>query len=382
MSAVNNEESYEVLVHQYLMKIGEVMRGKYQHLDAIKVLIQTVRQLHDADFAGTIDADLDMGEWTPGFYDTREGWMGPNLFDNYEKTETFVNWIEALRNLNETINMSEADIEATFGPLYENYRRLHVKSVIGIPFTNGVSGFLVIKNPRRFADKLDFTKLLCYGIANEIYKHRLYSGTISINRPEELRSENDVFITFFGGMNIIADMGRVTIGAEILEKSEIWKILALFVLNRHRVFTSGDIEKALSESDFTTGGGAVRQLIYRFRLDYPGVFPGGELIHNEKNSGYCLSRNLNIITDLDRFDRIYNMAITEADTDRKLVLLRRAMQLYGEGVLPRGQDCSIIHKAAVQYRTLYYDAVKRMAAIINESKPLQFDDPKELWKWM
>ena len=108
-------------------------------------------QYYDADWCGAVNADLDVGIWTPVWWVYAvEGFQAPTLFHEFEIPSSYANWVDALKNnlpirVEDTENVKEIDPEE-----YANYKRLEVRSVLGVPYYKGGTGFLVIRNPKSY----------------------------------------------------------------------------------------------------------------------------------------------------------------------------------------------------------------------------------------
>ena len=90
---------------EYTMNLEKTLRVLETSLhnsdSAEEIAVQTmaaVCEFYDADFCGVLDVDLDVGVWTPEmWYDREYGPMHTTLFNEYEYSEHFYSWVQALR---------------------------------------------------------------------------------------------------------------------------------------------------------------------------------------------------------------------------------------------------------------------------------------------
>ena len=106
---------------------------------------------YDADWCGALNADLDLDIFTPVWWeDAREGFLARTLFNEFEIPQKFSRWKNALKK-KELVVIEDAEaIRDIYPEEYANYQRLDVHSVIGAPYYKGSTGFLVVRNPKRY----------------------------------------------------------------------------------------------------------------------------------------------------------------------------------------------------------------------------------------
>lgn len=110
----------------------------------------------------------------------------------------------------------------------------------------------------------------------------------------------------------------------------------------------------------------IRGCIYRFRRafslisDYP-------LIESTPN-GYRVNPQLNIITDAQQFDRLYDVAMQPALIGRKVDLLKKVISLYRGPLFQSACDEHWIIGQVSYYRLHYIDAVNELLSTLASAK--------------
>ena len=98
-----------------------------------RVLERCMRMLlvyYDADWCGAINADLEVGIWTPIWWvDAVEGSQALTLFHEFEILSNYTNWVDALKN-NLPLRVKDTEAVKEIDPgEYANYKRFEVRSV-------------------------------------------------------------------------------------------------------------------------------------------------------------------------------------------------------------------------------------------------------------
>ena len=109
----------------------------------------------------------------------------------------------AIRNCEPIIIEDIEDIREEAPEEYEMYKRLKVKSVLGVPYRNCSSGLMVVRNPKQFKDNFIVLNIMSYIVTNEIIaisRKRCIEQKAVNYKP---MSEHEVNIRLFGEMEII-----------------------------------------------------------------------------------------------------------------------------------------------------------------------------------
>ena len=207
------------------------------------------------------------------------------------------------------------------------YKRLNVRSIMAVPFSSTPNGFLVIRNPSRYNNRTSTLIALAYILHRAMTQKNYIERTRMVLPPEEIKSDKDVIINFFGDMEIVTQNGVWREHDFNSPKSS--RAIAYILLQRKSVHSALAISDALypeDNADADTINKNIRGYIYRFRKSF-------ELISNHKlieytSNGYRLNPNLNIRTDLQQFENIWELVQQNIPITYKAYMLKRAIKLY------------------------------------------------------
>lgn len=130
---------------------------------------------------------------------------------------------------------------------------------------------------------------------------------------------------------------KITIDDRVIE-DDVWKTikakkLFFYLLLRKGERTSGDllIDKLWPDASNGRGGDSLRKAIQHIReiaKSEHGI--AAELVNSVKGV-YQISPDISVWLDVNEFDELYELALRSASEDKKERILRRAVDLYGDG---------------------------------------------------
>jgi len=261
----------------------------------IKLTVKTGCMFYDADWCGILIADRNTGMWGPKvWYDRATDGMTSTLFREYEYFEHFPRWVDSLDS-GEPIVLQDVDVIQNINPEeYENYKRLDVRSVIGAPFGEKPTGFLVVRNPNRYQTHPDMAQMLAFVSLSQYFVSDMLDFT-----PEEAKDSKKVHINLFGVPSVVYRGSAIT--ANDYRAPKGWKLLAYLALSE-KPRAVYDIAHALWPDDqLTDSTENVRSTIYRIRDKVAHKVPGGLIVNR---NGYCLNPDLTIITDFGEMENL------------------------------------------------------------------------------
>ncbi len=296
----------------------------------IGVLIATC-SFYEAEWVGVLDADLEIGIWTPmWWYSKEKGFMQEMRLRAFEATSEFLRWEQALK-CGEGIIISDIEsIRSESFNEYNEYCRLGVHSVIGAPYYKRAKGFLVAKNPKRYANQISFLQAMAYVIASEVGERNLIDGTKMIVPPQMVKHPNEVYISLFGGLDIYTYIGKLD--EERIKSPKICRIIVYLLLNKKRSVSARELAEQLWPNDVEGMISGVRSLIYRFRKVFR-LICDMDLIETTDGK-YHINRNLTVATDLDVLNHLHNQASHTEDDRSRIHLLKKAALLYKGSIYP------------------------------------------------
>ena len=208
---------------------------------------------------------------------------------------------------------------------------------------------------------LAFVVLACINEGN-LLKSRKMSYS-----PDSITHETDVLINLLGDFEIYTSHG-VLREADI-NSPMICKLLTYMLLNRKKVITPQELFDALwpeEECDNDKSLQKLRALILRLRKSF-GLISDYKLIETMAN-GYCLNRELDITTDLQVMDRLWNDVKQTNSTYSRVNILKQAMDVYKGPVLGGSCDAIWLTPTYTSCQTHYTALTNELLKILAESK--------------
>lgn len=348
-----------VFDHDLRVSLISLVHKLHRADDTSYILKMTTKagcMFYDADWCGILIADRVTRMWAPKYwYDRYTDGMTPTLFQENEFFEYFPQWVDALKS-GEPLVIHDVDwIKDAYPEEYKGYLRLHVKSVIGAPFGEQPTGFLVVKNPQRYVERPEMLQVLAL-IGLSQYSLGEFIGSIQ----EENADNKKVRITLFGTPTVTY-MGR-TVTEENYRSPQSWHVLVYLALTK-KAQSLEHIASALWPEEFEGRAESVRSALYRFR----GRFATKDLIIND-GIGYLLNPNLVITTDIQELEDLVEAAEKENVNEKKIDLLKQAFHLYSGMVYRRCADEPWLIEYAQHYALKYKKLVDNLLKALADEK--------------
>lgn len=330
-------------------------------LIAQEMLVKAV-EFYDGDWCGVVEADLEVGAWTPlWWYNRRTGGMTPTRFLELEDSSPMQRWITAMRQGTPICIEDTGEIMDTHPGEYNVYKRLNAQSVIAAPFWKNPSGFLLVRNPKRFKRYTSLLQMFAYVAVSTINEKKLLECTNQAFSPENIKSDTDVIINLFGQLSVYTSKGVLT--ESILNSPKLSRLLVYLVLHRERAIPPRMIVDALwPEEEIENPSNKVKALAFRLQSAF-SIISDYRLVVSTTN-GYRLNPELNVMTDLDQFDRYrrdaQNMPSSSNSSDAKIELLKKAAALYRGSLFTTASGEHWLIPTEVSYRLKYNGVINEL----------------------
>lgn len=328
---------------------------------ANEMLVAAV-EFYDGDWCGVLEADLEVGAWTPlWWYDRRTGGMTPTRFLELEDAAPMQRWITAMRQGTPICIEDVEDVRDAHPGEYSVYKRLNAQSVIAAPFWKNPSGFLLVRNPKRFKRYTSLLQMFAYVAVSTINEKKLLERSNQSFSPEDIKRDTDVIINLFGELSVYTSKGVLTEG--VLNSPKLSRLLAYLVLHRERAVPPRMIVDALwPEEEIENPGNKIKALAFRLQSAF-SIISDYRLVVSTTN-GYRLNPELNIMTDLDQFDRYrrdaQNMPSSSNSSDSKIELLKKAATLYRGSLFTTASGEHWLIPTEVNYRLKYNGVINEL----------------------
>ena len=285
------------------------------------------------------------------------------LFGEFEIAKFMPNWIQSLKSGNPIIVLDAKTVRKDHPEEYEVYRRLGVDSVIGVPFGPNPVGFLAIRNPTRYINQPSMMSILAYVLHRAIAQQKTVESSKMAMSVDEIQSDRDIIINFFGSMEIQTSQGVLKERDFNSPKSS--RVVTYLLLNRRSAHASWEIVEALWPDDpekmdsLTT---YIRGYVHTFRKAF-SLISEYPLIETAAN-GYQINYDFHIMTDLEKFDLLCEQAQHAVSTTHKVDLLKQAVALYKGHVFENACDEHWIIGTVTHYKARYIGIVNELLSTL------------------
>jgi len=335
----------------------QYMHGERREPDEAETILKRSIEFYDADWIGLIDFDLEVGAWsTRCFYNKRTGSSTETLIEDAESAAQAKRWVEAIRGGRPIIIEDIEMIKDSAPEEYEMYKRLHVQSVLGVPYRNCGSGLMVVRNPKRFKDCHEALNVIAYIVTNEIIAKQRRDNIYRKQSEYEPKNYDTVRIDLFGEITISS---KDLFFDEKDLKSEALRFLIAFLACNPGKFFSAECLNSKYEGDKEVSWA---DLIYKFRIKWKNARNLEDdnhqlIITTEK--GYGFNPKLNIITDVALAEEMMHTIDDSSDVLAKIELLRRFHALFhGEFMGSTFTRNAFIRENRLHYKMKYIEKME------------------------
>ena len=323
---------------------------------------------YGGDWAGILDVDLELDVWTPlWWYNSSPRDATTALFGEFELAKYMPNWIDSLKTGLPVCIADTNDIQYKQPEEYAIYKRLQVKSVIGVPFGPNPVGILAIRNPTRYVKHSSALSVFAYVVHRAMAQQKTIDSSRLVLSPDEIKSDKDIIVNFFGSMEICTSKGVLTEREFNSPRSS--RVVTYLLLNRKSSFYSSTIVSALwpeEEEKWDTLSSYVRNYIHTFKKAFDLVSPYPLIVSTA--NGYGINPELNIMTDLQQFELLLENAQHAPTTPHKVELLKKAAALYKGDVFENARGELWIDSIAAHYRLRYIGIINELLATLSAAK--------------
>lgn len=354
-----------IRMERMLVSLEKEFRRDLVPADIIMKVLKLTCEFYEGDWVGALDIQQELDVWTPRWwFNAHTQAMTNTSFYEYENVSDYPEWAEAILNEQVICILDTEEIARTNPKEYQQYLRLSAKSVIAAPYYKGVTGFLIVRNPKKHAENPDYLKLMAYVVSCEMNDQRLLDNCRHKMQAEEISDSNEVLIRLFGGLEIITAQGIVK--SESIIDTQIAQIICYLCIHQKHAHPPRAVANALfPDSDNAESFAAnMKYSIYRFRQSYGDLFVNGHLICSS-SSGYELNPNMHIMTDLDLFDELYNTASYTSNVDDKRRILEKIMNLYKGEIFPPCTTEQWLLPITVKYHDRYLEMADALFQILD-----------------
>ena len=250
---------------------------------------------------------------------------------------------------------------------YAVYQKLSIQSFIAVPVKPRPLGFLVVRNPRKNTTESSLLKMLAFVTLSIINEKKLMDRMRFAIQPENIRKDTDILVNLFGSLEIYTSRG-VLKEADI-KSQKILRMIAYLLLNRKSSVPPREMAEALwpeEGMDIGVLSNNMRGLLFRLRNTF-GLICQHNLIESTPN-GYRLNPKLNIMTDLQQFDKCCDAVPRAISTSEKIDLLKQAVRIYKGNVLTSAEAEHWLMLTASHYNLKYVGIVNELLRMLADAE--------------
>lgn len=357
---------------QYSMAIertfAELQKGLALCYDPKEVALNAMRvatEFYDADWCGIFEVDLELGMFTPfWWYNRHLGAMSKTLVGEFEVLD-YQRWKDSLVNHTAMVITDIEDVRDTHPEEYALYTRVQAKSVMAVPFWKGPTGFLVLKNPKRFSQQTSFLRMLNYVVVNSLSEYfMIETSKLTLTSPR-ITNDNDVYISLFGELKIIGPKGILT--ESELKSPKISRVLVYLLLSKKSGVSPREIADALwPDEDVDAVTKNIKGFVYRLQQAF-SLISDERLVISTPN-GYKLNCKLNITTDFELFLIKRTNALNAPTIEQKLDLLKKAVNLYNGEFFHSAANEHWVMATTVEYYHKYISLMGELLKTLFDQK--------------
>lgn len=358
---------------QYAQDVEKTLRNLESQLhnsddpeEVIMHMLAAVTEFYDGDWAGILEADLVMKVWSPlWWYNRRTNAMTPNTFGDLQEGEYLVRWIDALMHGKPMIIPDTEEIRETNPPEYAFLKANRVLSLIAVPFWKRPTGFLIVRNPKRYVTRSSLLQMMAFVGVSSINEKRLMDSTKRQLTPEIIKTDRDIVINLFDELQIITSKGMLT--GKDLKSPKISRLVVYLLLHGGRPANPYEIVRDLwNEEDIDRAGMNVKTLVYRFQQMFSQI--SDHRLIEATSSGYRIHPDLHVMTDLQIFEDYWNEAQVTADLLAKGHLLKKAMEVFKTGPVVEFSGEQWFMPTVAHYGLRFVGVVNQLLTTLDSAK--------------
>ncbi len=320
-------------------------------MDALKV----GAAFYDADWCGVIEGDLEMDAWAPVlWYNVSSRAMTETQFRDLEETKNLERWVDALYACKPVIIPDTSVYKDSNPGEYALYERCRAKSILAVPFWKNPTGFMIVRNPKRYnVDPYEsgFLQALAFVTFSAITEQKLINRTQKAFSPESIKDDKDIMVNLFGKLEIYTSKGVLT-EAEISSPMICRFLVYMLLHGKHPVPARTIHEHIWPEEDIENAGKKIKSLAYRLQNVFAVISDYRLIISTPM--GYQINPELDIITDIQHFEEYWLQAQNAFTMQAKIELLKKAVELYRGHIYDSAgsEHWLMSHSIAYKYKCL------------------------------
>lgn len=340
------------------------LHGERHEPDGAPTVLKRMLDFFQGDWIGLIDFDLQMSRWsTKVFYNDKTGSSTETLIAEAESFEQVARWVNAITSCEPIIIEDIENIRDSAPEEYELYKRLDTVSVLAVPYRNCNSGFMVVRNPKRFKDNYVALNIMAYVTTNEQLASQRRDNVLRRAAADIELNDNQIKLNLFGQMQIQG--ADFVISSEDISSDLMCRLIALLAMSKGKGFNNNVLNEKLGV-DKTPG--AWKSLMYKFRKMWKEVSCRDDedfqlIVSGAK--GYTINPKLEVIVDVEVAEKMMRTIDDTSSENAKIELLKKFRAMYrGELMAQECADEGFIMEQRLFYKQKYIEKNSELISLL------------------
>ena len=365
----HNHPQYQEYLEQFeatLTGLEAGLRGSGNPVVIVDKCLEIALAFYDCDSAALVETNFELGYGVcvnEHCKDNIRSYEGRVI--NITPEETPYLYGKVIHN--DVFDVREPE-DSSMLSLYENglMHKMGIQVLAVAPYYKRTSGYIYIRNPRRYIGLYGMLQALSYVCAAERNEFQLMNR-LNITNQKECRTDRDVIIKVFGGLSITTRFGTLT-ESEITSPLAV-RLITYLLIYRTRKVSQRELTDALwPNAEIDSPSKQVKNVVHRARNILSPIFPDN-LVISDKVGNYYLNPNINLVTDADLFDSLCrNGMLPSATRKEKIHYLRQAANLYKHEFLPNYVGDSWLDNMRAYYHLSYIKAILELLPLLYQEQ--------------
>lgn len=247
---------------------------------------------------------------------------------------------------------------------YKLYQRLQATAVIGCPFYKHSTGFVVVKNPKRYYHQHYLLRMFTYVLMMELNEYKLVNSIPSNTAFVDDNDENTYRMNIFNGIQIIH--AGETCQHDAFAPEEIELLTYLAIRDFDRVVSARDLETLIWEGKYATNGQKARYAISGIRSRHSMV--SDKQFIEMANKGYRFNADCSVTIDIQEFLKLESLLSVVHTAKEKKRILKEIIRLYNGPILLTKDSPSWMDSYSHHFQNRYMKNVNHLLRLYYEDQ--------------
>lgn len=358
--------AFIVVAFKAIIQVEKDLHYAEDPIEIATTVMQAVCKVYDAEYCGILSVDEETAIWQPEiWFDVNKGAMKDTLIHKYELNEDYSNWVYSLKEQQPIIVRDAETIRSSNPTEYARYRRLEVKSVMGVPFGQHPLGFMVVKNLNRYFDHPELLQIACFVAMMMLRQKRRQETRQRIQAAEGAGDDRQLIrLNLLGPHSLEINGDRIDETNLAHPNRRAWTVLAYLALHTRPQDQNKMFQELWPDEDPENAGVNTRKAISRLHNDL--AFYDDIKVIDMRNGRLKFTDDVHIVTDAGEMETLFEEAKKTGDQEAKIEFLKEAYSLYRGRAFESGDAGSNVwlYLPATHYSQVYIDITNALLELL------------------